>query len=133
MNGFENINEVRDFFKNDVFATDTTGIEIIEVKDSYAKCVLRVTEAHRNAAGAVMGGAIFTLADFCCAVACNKKGALAVSAQSSISYLNTAKGNILFAETEMLKDGRRTACFKVKVTDELNTLVAEYTSVNIKL
>ena len=72
MNGFNNVEEIKEFFKNDLYATKLTGIEIVEVKENYAKCKMEITQNHRNAAGGVMGGAIFTLADFCCAVATKK-------------------------------------------------------------
>lgn len=114
----------REFFKNDRFATKTTGIEIIEAGDNYAKCELRPTPDHMNAAGGVMGGAIFTLADFCFAVAANTKERLAVSLTSEISYISKARGSLLIAEAKCLKTGR-TACFyTIEIKDDLDNLVA---------
>ena len=133
MNGFKNIEEVKDFFKNDLYATKLSGIEILQVQENYAKCSMKITENHRNAAGAVMGGAIFTLADFCCAVATNKKEQLAVAAQGSISFLNSTKGDILYAENVLQKDGKRNAFNLIKIYDELGTAVAEVTFVTAKL
>ena len=133
MNGFKNIEEVKDFFKNDLYATKLSGIEILQVQENYAKCSMKITENHRNAAGAVMGGAIFTLADFCCAVATNKKEQLAVAAQGSISFLNSTKGDILYAENVLQKNGKRNAFNLIKIYDELGTAVAEVTFVTAKL
>lgn len=133
MNGFKNIEEVKDFFKNDLYATKLSGIEILQVQENYAKCSMKITENHRNAAGGVMGGAIFTLADFCCAVATNKKEQLAVAAQGSISFLNSTKGDILYAENVLQKDGKRNAFNLIKIYDELGTAVAEVTFVTAKL
>ena len=45
------------------------NVEIEEVDDGYAKCSLEIQPHHLNAANTVMGGAIFTLADFAFAVA----------------------------------------------------------------
>lgn len=133
MNGFKNIEEVKDFFKNDLYATKLSGIEILQVQENYAKCSMKITENHRNAAGGVMGGAIFTLADFCCAVATNKKEQLAVAAQGSISFLNSTKGDILYAENVLQKNGKRNAFNLIKIYDELGTAVAEVTFVTAKL
>ncbi len=133
MNEFNDISEVKDFFKNDLYATELSGIEILEVKDDYAKCVMKITDNHRNAAGGVMGGAIFTLADFCCAVATNKKGKLAVAAQSSISFINGAKGDTLYAENVVQKNGKRNAFNLIKIYDNLGVMVAEATFVSVKL
>ena len=120
-------------FANDLFATETTGVEILDVKPNYARCTLKISTKHRNAMGAVMGGAIFTLADFAFAVAANAETLQTVSTNSSISYLASSKGNELFAETHCLKDGRTTCFFETLVTDEKNTLIAKISTVGTKL
>lgn len=70
------LTKVREQFKKDRFATEATGITIEAVDENYAKCQLIVEEKHMNAAGSVMGGALFTLADFTFAVAANVGGGL---------------------------------------------------------
>ena len=62
------LNEVRKFFENDKFATEN-GAVIDEIGDYTATCSLKITDSHRNAMGAVMGGVYFMLADFAFAVA----------------------------------------------------------------
>lgn len=115
---------VREFFIKDRFAMVTTGIEIEEVGENYAKCSLKVDDRHVNATGHVMGGAIFTLADFTFAVATNHAGTITVTTVSQISYLGTPKGDTLYAETRMLKDGRRNCFLEVVITDNLGNPVA---------
>ena len=66
-----NIEKAKEFFIKDRYAMITTGIEIEEVEEKYAKCSLKINENHTNATGHVMGGAIFTLADFTFAVSIN--------------------------------------------------------------
>lgn len=61
--------EARERFANDIFATQTTGIHIEKAEELYAKCTLSIEPRHLNANHTVMGGAIFTLADFTVAVA----------------------------------------------------------------
>jgi len=63
-----NLEEAKEFFKNDLYATNATGIEIVAVGERYSKCVLKLDERHKNAVGHVMGGVMFTLADFVFAV-----------------------------------------------------------------
>lgn len=118
------LTQVREQFKKDRFATEATGITIEAVDENYAKCQLIVEEKHMNAAGSVMGGALFTLADFTFAVAANVGGTLTVSVTSQITYLNAAKGKILTAETHCEKAGRRTCSFMIDITDEYDTKVA---------
>ncbi len=121
------IEEVRDFFKNDRFATEN-GAVIEAVSDGYARCVMELCDYHRNALGAVMGGAIFTLADFTFAVASNWNKEPHVSLTSQITYLGRAKGNKLIAEAKRIKEGRTTCYYLIEITDELGTQVAHVTA-----
>lgn len=119
------IERVRKFFEGDVFATSATGIEIDEISDKWAKCSLKLDSRHKNAANQVMGGAIFTLADFTFAVATNRgDGAVTVTTSSNISFMGTVKGDMLFAEAKLLKDGRRSCFYQIEVKDSTDTLVA---------
>lgn len=119
------LDNVRKTFSQDKFATEVTGIEIVAVSENYAKCELAIDDRHRNAMGAVMGGVIFTLADFCFAVAANAEKLSIVSVSSNIVYLNAVRGNKLIAEAQCMKYGRKNSFFRISVTDELGTLVAE--------
>ena len=119
------LERARTTFGSDRFATEVTGIEIVAVSENYAKCELAIDDRHRNAMGAVMGGAIFTLADFCFAVAANSKKLSSVSVSSNIVFLNAVRGERLIAEAHCLKSGRKNCFFRISVTDELGTQVAE--------
>lgn len=123
----DNLDEVRELFQKDRFATENDAV-IDGIGEHYAKCSMRLSEKHRNALGAVMGGAIFTLADFAFAVAANWQMPGTVSLNSSITYLGTAKGEVLTAEAVCLKHGRTTDCYSTSVSDELGNLVATVTT-----
>ncbi|AEE17430.1 PaaI family thioesterase [Treponema brennaborense] len=117
---------IREKFKADKYATQVTGISIDDARPGYAKCSLEITEKHLNAAGAVMGGVLFTLADFAFAVAANQEeGCITVSLASQIAFLGTAKTAFLSAETRCVKDGKSTCFYQITVQDSLGTLVAE--------
>lgn len=122
------LSEVQAMFQNDRFATEN-GAVIEEVREGYARCSMLLTSRHRNAMGAVMGGATFTLADFAFAVASNCEEMNTVSVSSNIAFLGTAKGEKLIAEAKLIKDGRTTCYYQVSVTDDLGRLVAEVTAV----
>ena len=79
------INEVRKMFEGDRFAMQN-GAVIEEIGDHSATCSLVITDSHRNAMGAVMGGTYFMLADFAFAVAANCTGKLIVSLENNISF-----------------------------------------------
>lgn len=120
------LEEVRELFAKDRFATENGAI-IEEIGENYAKCSLQITDSHRNALGAVMGGASFTLADFTFAVAANWQNPGVVSLNSNITYLGVAKGKKLIAEAFCVKSGRTTGYYRVDVKDELENMVAAVT------
>lgn len=126
MNAVKSLEEIRTIFRNDHFATEN-GAVIESVEDGLARCSMVLTTHHKNAAGGIMGGAIFTLADFAFAVASNCKGVLHVSRTSQITFLGAAKGGQLIATARRIKEGRTTCYYLVEITDELGTQIAHVT------
>jgi acyl-CoA thioesterase len=115
--------ETKKRFAKDRFATKKTECKLLDVAPGYAKCAMPITEDHRNGLDMVMGGAIFTLADFTFAIASNTGHSL----DAHITYLTPSKGHMLYAESECLKAGRRTCSFTVHVTDDKGAHVADVT------
>lgn len=120
------IEDIRKIFAGDRFATEN-GAVIEEVGERTATCSLTITDSHRNAMGAVMGGTYFMLADFAFAVAANHENMGCVSLHSDISFLGAAKGKKIIATAICIKDGKSTSCYRVDVTDDTGTLVATVT------
>ena len=119
------IEKVKAFFKGDIYALDTTGINIEEADEGFAVCTLVPGEKHVNADGVVQGGAIYTLADFCFAVAANAEEIVkygkprTVTLSANITYLRPAKLNEkLVATAKCVKQGRTAGYYEVKVTPE---------------
>ena len=115
------LEKVRKIFEGDRFATEN-GAVIEAIGDHSATCSLIITDSHRNAMGAVMGGTYFMLADFAFAVAANWEKMGCVSLHSDISFLGAAKGKKLIAKAVCVKDGRTTSCYRLDVTDEYGNL-----------
>ncbi len=126
MNKTKSLEEIRKQFSGDRFATEN-GAVIEEVGFNSATCSLVITDSHRNAMGAVMGGVYFMLADFAFAVAANQEKMDCVSLRADIAFLDSAKGNKLTAKATCVKDGKTTECYRVDVTDDLGTFVATIT------
>ena len=124
------LEEVKAFFQNDVYATGTTGIEIVDARPGYAKVALEVDERHMNAGNRVMGAVYYTMADFAFAVANNyeMEEGMTVTLSSQINFLGAARGRILTAEARVIKEGRSTTFYSVEVTDELGTQIATVSS-----
>jgi acyl-CoA thioesterase len=115
--------EIREFFAKDRF-TAATGIEILEVSEGYAKTRLVVEDRHLNANNVVMGGCVYTLADFTFALAANCGELRSMTLSSNIVFNSPANGKILYAETEIIKNGRKVCNFLVRITDEKERTVA---------
>lgn len=122
------LEEVQAFFAQDRFASEACGCEVLEAARGHAVCAFVIGQQHLNAMGNVMGGAIFTLADFALAIACNVGEAPTVSVQSSIEYLSAAKGTRLIATADADKSGRSLGFYTVDIADELGTKVARMTA-----
>lgn len=122
------IEEVRRFFEGDRYAVDVTGIKIEAVDDCYSRCSLTLDERHRGARGQVMGGVIFTLADFAFAVATNSPESFTATADSHISFLSSSRGDRLFAECRRLKEGKKLCFYEITITDDLNKEIAVVTA-----
>lgn len=126
----EQLDIARDFFRSDRYAMVTTGIDILEVEPHHAKTVLKIHDGILNGLGNVMGGAIYTLADFTFAVSSNlldDQGKLVektVTTNSSITYLSPVKGTELYGESHLIKNGRTCCTYEIRITDNLGTLVA---------
>lgn len=120
---FKDLNDAKEYFKNDKFAT-INGMTLDEIGDGYAVTSVNLTEDHYNAAGGVMGGVYFTLADYAFAAASNSKELGTVGLTVNITYLAGAKGDKLIAKCQCVKDGRTTGCYQTEVYDNTDRHVA---------
>lgn len=116
--------EIAEFFKTDRFAQDA-GIEILEVGASYARCRMQIDARHLNAGGNTQGGAVFTLADYCLAIAANTHGKMAVSSHAHISFIKgSAVGDTLYAEARERFLHKVTGVYQVEIHNQHQELVA---------
>ncbi len=129
---FSSVEEAQDFFKNDRFAT-TNGMVIDEIGEDYAICSMEIHENHLNAAGTVMGGVYFTLADFAFAVSVNNVHKVTVGMDSNITFLVPAKGSKLIATSRVMRTGKTTTFCEVQVKDAQDRLCAVFTGTAFKL
>ena len=132
MANFNNLEEAREFFYKDKFAVNT-GITLDELTEDKAVCSLTLTDEHKNAYGGVMGGVIFTLADFAFAVMSNQIHQLTVAQQVSINYLSAPKGDKIIATAYCRKSGRTSSIVNIDVSDDTGRDVAQFIGTGFKL
>ncbi len=115
----------REFFKEDTYAMETTGVVIEEAYTNYAKCSLKLARKHKNANDRVMGGAVYTLIDVTFAVAANSVQIPTVTLNASVEYLSsTPCEGILTAEAKCIKSGRNICRFDIEVYHESGKHIA---------
>ena len=123
----EKLKKTREFFDGDLFAKGA-GCYIEEFDKDYSICSMKIGPEHRNAYGGIMGGAIFTLADFAAAVVANQDGMKTVANNRNITFVGNSKEDKLVATARLIKDGRSTSYVEVEILDKNGKKIA-YTTV----
>lgn len=122
------LEEVVEEFKGDRFGT-LAGCYPVEAAEGHSVCEMPIVpERHYNLGNTVMGGAIFTLADFALAVACNYNAERTVSVTHTIDFMRAPKGDKLVATCDIDKRGRRMSFYTVDITDGEGRYCAKMTA-----
>ena len=109
------------------------GAKIESMAAGEAVCTLETGEHHFNAGNIVQGGATFPLADFAFAVAANygdlaeNKKNITVSHSANIIFFKPAAGTKLIAKSSCVQKGNKLSTYRVTVTDNAQTPIAELT------
>ena len=102
----------------DYFAEEL-GIKLVEARDGYAKVSMKVEKNHTNTLGFTHGGAIFSLADYAFAQACNYGDNVAVAVQVNINFLKpSVEGDTLTAEAVRVSNGKTMGLYHVTVKNQ---------------
>ncbi len=118
--------------KKDHFAA-SNGCEITEIKEGYAKAVMKVTERHLNGGDVCQGGAYFTLADIAIAAAINSHGTLTFGIQNNISFLKSAlAGDTLTAVAQEVIDHHRIPYVEARITNQNGELICIVTGIGYR-
>ena len=113
------------YFKNDQFAKHN-NIELLAVAPGHATAKMTLHPHHLNALKTVQGGAIFTLADFTFAAACNSHGTVAVALNVSITFMKPALTGTLRAEAREISKNFKVGVYAVEVRDDQGDLIANF-------
>ena len=117
--------ELKRLFKTDRYA-ELSNIELLTAGPGRATAKMTLHPHHLNALGTVQGGAIFTLADFTFAVACNSHGTMAVALDVSIVFMKAATTGTLRAEAKEISKNFKVGLYLVEVKDDAGDLVAQF-------
>jgi acyl-CoA thioesterase len=108
-------------------ASQSLGMEIIEVKPGYARLAMLVRPDMVNGLGVCHGGIVFALADSAFAFACNSYGEPMAAASGSIDFLAPTPGGerVYATATELVRTPRH-GLYDVAVTDGAGRVFAQF-------
>jgi len=113
--------------ENDRFARNA-GIQLVEIREGYARAQMTVEEHHLNGGGVCQGGAIFTLADLAFAGVCNSHGPLTLGLENTVSFLKSAQlGDVLTAECIEVLNHHKIPYCEMKVRNQDGELICTMT------
>ena len=117
--------ELKLFFAKDRLAK-YMSMEIVDCAPGSATIRMPIQEMHLNGFDAVHGGALFSLADFACAVASNSHGSLAVLVNASIHCMRPSKGDHLVAVAREIGLTAKFGTYAIEVLDAMGARVAAF-------
>lgn len=118
-----NLEQLKNYMAGDRYAK-LSNIELLSAGPGTARAKMELRPHHWNGLNSVMGGAIFTLADFAFAAASNSHGTVAVAINVNITFMKSAKTGTLWAEAKELSKNFKLGTYTVEIKDDAGDLVA---------
>jgi acyl-CoA thioesterase len=120
--------ELKRLFQQDQYAAHS-NVELLTAGPGRATAKMTLLPLHLNGLKTVHGGAIFTLADFTFAAACNSHGTMAVALEASIVFMKAGTTGTLWAEAREVSKNFKVGLYVVEVKDDAGDLVAQFQGV----
>ena len=115
---------VAHMIEHDLFS-QWLGIEILEIREGYAKTKMIIRKEMINGLGIVHGGIAFSMADSTFAFACNNRNNLSVALDTSINFLKPVHvDDVLIAEAKEIHNGKSTGLYQITITNQNDHTVA---------
>lgn len=116
---------LKQYFKQDQFAAHNE-IELVSAGHGNARARMTLQPHHWNGLGTVHGGALFTLADFAFAAACNSHGTVAVAINGNITFMKAVSAGVLYADAREIAKNFKLGSYTVEVRDGQGELIAQF-------
>lgn len=101
------------------------GLEVLEVREGYAKLQAVIRPEMMNGVGSVHGGVTFSMADSAFAFSCNMYNNISVALDVHISFTKAGReGDIFTIESQEVSSTKRTGIYDIKITNQHNELIA---------
>lgn len=110
------------------------GIEILEIKEKYCLIKMPIKPEMINGLKTVHGGIIFAFADSALAFSSNNDGNAAVALNCTINFVTAVRiGDILFAESKLIAETRKTGIYDIIIKNQQQDLVASFRGTVFKI
>lgn len=117
--------EIDEFFIGDTFAYKQADCRIVEAWKGHGVAEMTLNPSkHFNAQNRVMGGAVFTLADYAFAGASMCGQLSSVTLSCNVEFMKATKGKKLIATCDVEQSGRRVGFYSTTVVDDLGVVIA---------
>ena len=95
------------------------GIEILEIKEGYAKGKIAAEHFHENQYGGIHGGCMYSLADTITGVAAISYGRMVTTVDGNFHYLSPAPGKQnIYCEAKVQRQGKTLGVYDCKIYGE---------------
>ena len=105
----------------------SNDMQVIEVREGYAKVEMTIDEQILNVHGFVHGGTLFSLADTAAGAASFATGRDSVTLSASINYIKPGTGGKLIGIAQEISRGRTTGVYEVFIFNDSETLLSRAT------
>ena len=129
------LDEIREYFKRDKFATNCLGAQVDSFEEDPYRAQVSMTidnDKHLNGHGFLMGGVTMSLCDFALAVCSNTGQIPSASVDHHMEIMNRCKGERLIAKAECAKNGHTLSFYEINVYDELGTHIGRMTATTMR-
>ncbi|MBR1470541.1 MAG: PaaI family thioesterase [Lachnospiraceae bacterium] len=100
------------------------GIELLELKEGYARGRLPFSEDIVNPYGSMHGGVLYSLADTIAGLAACTCGRYSSTIDGGLHYLRPAMGTAyVYCEAHVLRQGRQIAVYRAELLDDRGVLL----------
>jgi acyl-CoA thioesterase len=102
-------------------------IEIVEIEEKYCLLKMPIRKEMLNGLKTVHGGITFAFADSALAFSSNNTNEAAVALNCTISFIKAVReGDLLFAESILISDTRKTAVYDITIKNQNQELIASF-------
>ena len=126
--------ELATYMLNQDYFSQWLGVELVDIKEKYCLIKMPIKKDMINGLRTVHGGVTFAFADSALAFSSNNTNDASVALNCVINFTKAVhEGDVLFAESILISDTRKTGIYDIKITNQNKDLMATFRGTVYKL